>query len=109
MPWMRWANSTPLAIVHESRLSFSLSLLALASLARRYELVPHGMVSRVRPKSAAPETIDEFELRADAAMAHVLRALPTLPVLPGDDAKYSEETVYIPPRAAPQERTSLTI
>jgi len=41
----------------------------------------------------APETLEAFELRADAAMAHVLRALPTLPILPGDDYKYSEETV----------------
>jgi hypothetical protein len=50
------------------------------------------MVSRVMPRTA-PETLEAFELRADAAMAHVLRALPTLPILPGDDYKYSEETV----------------
>jgi hypothetical protein len=58
----------------------------------RYELVPHGMVNRILPR-ASPETIEVFEKRGDAAMAHMLRALPTLPILPGDDHKYSEETV----------------
>jgi hypothetical protein len=59
---------------------------------KRYELVPHGMVNRILPR-ATPETIEVFEKRGDAAMAHMLRALTTLPILPGDDHKYSEETV----------------
>lgn len=50
------------------------------------------MVNRILPR-ASPETVEVFEKRGDAAMAHMLRALPTLPILPGDDHKYSEETV----------------
>lgn len=62
----------------------------------RYDLVPFGMLNRAIPASkhgASPIELVKWEEGTELAWNQIFHSLSLIPMLPGHDVKYSEETV----------------